>query len=234
MPQLIYAQDLCLLDLGDDENVFNPDWIREINTALDQVEAAPGPRALVTLARGKFWSNGLDLDWLAANTCGASTFLDSVHALLARVLTLPVISIIQGHAFAGGAMLALAHDYRVMRAGRGFFCLPEVDISLPFTPGMSALIRSRLSQRTAHTAMTTGHRYGGHDALNEGIVDLTAPQDEVVRVSAELAAPLAGKAGPTLAAIKMESYAQALSALAEPATIPAAAAASQSSDSARP
>ena len=50
-----------------------------------------------------------------------------VHRLFARVLAFPRITVaaINGHAFAGGGMLALAHDFRVMRSDRGYFCLPE-------------------------------------------------------------------------------------------------------------
>ena len=70
-------------------------------------------------------------------------YVSVVQHLLARVLALPVptVAAIQGHAFAAGAMLTLSHDARVMRADRGFWCLPEVDIHIPFTPGMSALIQ---------------------------------------------------------------------------------------------
>ena len=98
--------------------------------------------ALVTVANGKFYSNGLDLQWLSANGEKAQWYVDRVHGLFARVLTLPVptIAAINGHAFGAGAMLALAHDFRVMRTDRGFFCLPEVDIRIPFTPGMAALV----------------------------------------------------------------------------------------------
>ena len=46
---------------------------------------------------------------------------------------------------AGGCGLATAHDFRVMRADRGFWCLPEADIGIPFTRGMSALIQARLA-----------------------------------------------------------------------------------------
>jgi len=67
-------------------------------------------------------------------------------------------------------MWALAHDLRVMRADRGFFCLPEVDIDLSFGRGTSELIRSRLTPAVAHEAMTTARRYGGEQALAAGIV----------------------------------------------------------------
>ena len=81
---------------------------------------------------------------------------------------MPTIAALQGHTFAAGALLALANDVRIMREDRGFFCLPEVDISIPFAPGMSALIQSKLSPDTAQEAMLTGRRYGGVDALEAG------------------------------------------------------------------
>ncbi len=207
--------EVYLLDLGDTENRFHPDWLAEVQGHLGVVAAADGPRALVTTARGKFFSNGLDLDWLAGNGERLLSYIVEVHALLARVLALPVPSVaaIQGHAFAGGGLLALAHDFRVMRADRGFFCLPEVDINLPFSRGMSALVQARLGPHTAHEAMTTGRRYGGTDALSAGIVDAVAHEDDVISAALEMARPLAGKAGPTLATIKERMYPVALSAL---------------------
>ncbi len=58
MPNLTRDGDVFVLDLGADENRFNPTWVAGVNAALDEVEAAEGPRALVTTASGKFWSNG--------------------------------------------------------------------------------------------------------------------------------------------------------------------------------
>jgi Delta3-Delta2-enoyl-CoA isomerase len=223
MPYLDRDGEVFLLNLGDDENRFNPRWLDDIDRILDQVEAAPLPRALVTVAVGKFWSNGLDLAWMAGNADGIDGLLADVHALFARLLAFPAptVAAIGGHAFAAGAMLALAHDFRVMRVDRGFFCLPEIDIQLPFTPGMAALIRARLSPATAHEAMTTGRRYGGSDALVAGIVDAVAPEDEVVASALTLAGSLAAKDGPTLATIKSRMYPDALAALTSAATNPA-------------
>ncbi|MGW0904298.1 enoyl-CoA hydratase-related protein [Streptomyces sp. NPDC002853] len=215
MPTLDRQDDVFILDLGDGENRFHPDWLASVNAALDEVEKADGPRALVTAATGKFFSNGLDLDWLFAHADQHQDYVITVQALLARVLSLPVVTVaaLQGHTFAAGAMLSLAHDFRVMRADRGFWCLPEADINIPFTPGMSALIQARLTPQTAHEAMTTGRRYGGHDALAAALVDRAVDEGSVRRTAMELAQTLVGKAGPTLGTIKARMYAPALTAL---------------------
>lgn len=218
MPQLDRNGDVFVLDLGDDENRFSPDFVSAVTAALDEVAGAQGPRALVTTSTGKFWSNGLDLDWLGTHPEQAGAFVDDVHGLLARVLSLPVpaVAACQGHVFAAGAMLALAHDARVMRADRGYFCLPEVDIAIPFTPGMAALIQARLPQPVQHEAMTNGRRYGGEQAQRAGIVDDAVGHDAVLATALERAAELAGKAGPTLGTIKEGMYAEALRLLRTP------------------
>ncbi|MBB6120025.1 enoyl-CoA hydratase-related protein [Nocardiopsis algeriensis] len=217
MPTLDRHDDVFVLDLGNDENRFHPTWLTTVNTLLDEVEAAPGAKALVTTATGKFFSNGLDLEWLMANPDRRTDYAADVHRLLARTLALPLptVAAVQGHAFAAGAMLTLAHDFRVMRADRGFWCLPEVDINIPFTPGMSALIQARLTPQTAHEAMTTGRRYGGTDAHSAGIVDRAVPEEQVRPAALEIAQALTAKAGPTLGAIKTRMYTPALDTLAD-------------------
>ncbi len=174
MPSLDRQDNVFVLDLGDGENRFHPDWITAVGAALDEVEKAEGPRALVTAATGKFYSNGLDLDWLFAHADQHLDYVVSVHELFARMLSLPVITVaaLQGHTFAAGAMLSLAHDFRVMRADRGFWCLPEADINIPFTPGMAALIQSRLAPQSAHESMVTAlsliHRDRRHPRHHQG------------------------------------------------------------------
>ncbi len=215
MPHLDRDGDVFVLQLGEGENRFNRDFIDAVTSLVDEVEATPAPRALVTTAQGKIWSNGLDLEWMSRNVEAIAPLLESVHALYARLLGLgvPTVAALQGHAFAGGAMLALAHDFRVMRADRGWFCLPEVDINIPFTPGMSALVTARLPVNAAHEAMTTGRRYGASDALAAGIVAEALPEDAVLPRAVAIAAGLAAKDPRTLATIKERMYAAALAAL---------------------
>ncbi|OBK50931.1 enoyl-CoA hydratase-related protein [Mycobacterium kubicae] len=211
---LSYDEKIAVLDLGDDENRFSPEFLDDINAHLDEVEAS-GAHGLVTTAAGKFYTNGLDLDWLVAHGDQTQWYVGRVHRLLARMLTLPMptAAAVVGHAFGAGAMLAIAHDYRVMRADRGFFCFPEVDINIPFTDGMAALIQAKLTPQAAVASMTTGRRFGGNDAASAGIVDATAAEGAVTAAAVEVLRPLGSKNPGTLGAIKHTMFGPAVRTL---------------------
>ena len=200
---LTYEEKIAVLDLGDNENRFSPEFLDEIGARLDEV-VGTGAQGLVTTGGGKFYSNGLDLDWLMAHGDQTQWYVGRVQAMLARVLTLPVptAAAVVGHAFGAGAMLALAHDFRVMRADRGYFCFPEVDIRIPFTPGMAALIQAKLTPQAAVASMTTGRRFGGDDAASLGIVDSVADEGAVTAAAVDILRPLDGKDPGTLGAVK--------------------------------
>ena len=197
------------------ENRFSLDWLDEVNAALDRVQATTGPVALVTTGEGKFYSNGMDLDWLATVPEQAGDYLIAIYRVLGRVLSFPAITVaaVNGHAFGGGAQLAVAHDFAVMRADRGYWCMPEADLGLPLTPEYISLLRAKLPGRALHEALVTGRRYGGPDALAAGIVHQVASEDQVLAQAVKLAADLAGKDRRTLAEHKGLLYGEAIKAL---------------------
>ena len=197
------------------ENRFSMEWLDEVNAALDQVQAADGPAALVTTGDGKFYSNGMDLDWLATAPQRAGEYLTAIYHVLGRVLSLSAITVaaVNGHAFGGGAQLAVAHDFVVMRADRGYWCMPEADLGLALTAEYTSLLRAKLPSRTLQEAVVSGRRYGGPDALAVGIVHQVASEDQVVAQAVKLAAGLAGKDRRTLAEHKRLLYGEAIKAL---------------------
>jgi enoyl-CoA hydratase/carnithine racemase len=215
--------DVFVLQLRGGENRFAPPFLDAFEAALEQIERTPGPAALVTTGEGKFFSNGLDMATLAEagkqGPEGLASYIGRVHRLFARVLAFPRITVaaINGHAFAGGLMLALAHDLRVMRADRGFLCLPEIDLRLNLQPGMTALIQAKLRRQVAHEAIVTGRRYGAADALARGMVDELAEEAAVLPRALALAAELAGKDPATLAALKRNLHGATLRLLETPA-----------------
>lgn len=215
-----------VLAMRNGENRMNRAWLDAMNAALDEVEDDKEAAALVTVGEGKFFSNGLDLEWLLApDTEDMPRFVAEVERLLARVLSFPMLTVAacNGHTFAAGAMLALAHDFRVMRIDRGYFCLPEVDIKIPFTAGMDALIASRLNHTTAHEIMVTGRRYGGFDAMTKGIVHHAVGEAEVLTEAIAIAAEGGGKDRLVLRMIKERMYREAIDLLSNsPGTQPVA------------
>lgn len=185
--------DVFVLRMVDDDNRLHGDSVAEWHAALDEVETSTGPAALVTTGNGRFYSNGLALEQIVADGT-LPTVVADVLGLFARFLRLPVYSVaaINGHAFAAGAMLAMAHDARVMRADRGYWCLPEADMGVPLAPGMTALIKEKLPIATAHAAVVTAQRWGGAEAVAAGIVEEAVVEDQVLPKAIALAQARAG------------------------------------------
>ena len=215
MPSLERIDQVRVLDFGPGEHRINPEWIATLSAALDEVTAAEPPRGLVITASSKVFNLGLDLEWMASNPGGASGLVESMHQAFARLLELPLptVAAIQGHAFAGGALFSLAHDYSVMSEDRGWFCLPEIDGGIAFSPGLTDLVSARLAPQTAHEALTAGRRYSGPEVLEASIVDAVAPLDEVVPRAVEMASALAGKPAETYGTIKARLYRHVLASL---------------------
>jgi enoyl-CoA hydratase/carnithine racemase len=208
--------NVFVLRMRGGENRFNLDWLDGVNEALDRVEATEGACALVTTGDGKFYSNGMDLDWLATVPSRAGDYLRAIYRLLGRVLGFPAITVaaVNGHAFGAGALLTVAHDFAVMRADRGYWCMPEADLGLPLTAEYVSVLKAKLPGRTVQEALLTGRRYGGSEALAAGIVQQAAGEDEVLAEAVKIAAGLAGKDRGTLAEHKRLLYGDAIDTLA--------------------
>lgn len=214
MPSLRLIGTTAVLDLGADQNRQGVIWLQEVNDLLDEVLASPAT-SLVTTGTGKFYSNGLDVAEAEGPVELDPDYVRQLQAVYRRVLTLPMptTAAVNGHAFGGGALLAMAHDYRVMRTERGFFCFPEVNIGIAFTEGMAALVQSKLSAAQARDAMLTGRRFDGGQAAAAGLVDEAVPVDQLVERAVQLASAHVPAHPQTLGAVKEIMYADAASAL---------------------
>lgn len=214
MPSLRLIGATAVLDLGADQNRQGVIWLQEVNDLLDEVLASPAT-SLVTTGTGKFYSNGLDVAEAEGPVELDPDYVRQLQAVYRRVLTLPMptAAAVNGHAFGGGALLAMAHDYRVMRTERGFFCFPEVNIGIAFTEGMAALVQSKLSAAQARDAMLTGRRFDGGQAAAAGLVDEAVPVDQLVERAVQLASAHVPAHPQTLGAVKEIMYADAASAL---------------------
>ena len=196
------------------ENTFSAGFVAALAGALEEAADPGGP--LVLTGDGKFFCNGLDLEWLGAAAPGdAAQMFRDLHAVLARLLRFPgaVVAAINGHAFGAGAVLAAAADYRVQRSDRGYLCFPEVDLGLSMSDEFDVVLRAKLPGPAVLHGLLTGERFGGERARELGLVDATAPEAEVVPQAVALVRELVGKTPATVRAIKEQQHKAALAVL---------------------
>jgi len=218
--ELTRHDDVFVLRMDDGENRFNPGSITEIDAALDTVLATQDggetPCALVTTGTGKFFSNGIDLDWmLSGDVEDPMAFIGDMLTMWARMMSMPIptVAAVNGHAFAGGAMFSLAHDHVLMRADRGYWSVNEVLLRMRLAPGMQAILSGRLPAPTARRAILTAHRFDGPTALAAGIADAIYDDEALLPQAVELAQSLAPTAHPILGDLKEDLHADVLPAL---------------------
>ena len=198
--------DVFTLTMHAGENRWNTTFVRAFAGALNEVEASSGPAALVTAsASEKFFSNGLDLDWVqdpAAHPEGGDrqAFGKEFMALMGRIMTLPVPTVcaVNGHAFGAGFMSALCHDVRIMRADRGFMCANEMQLGMRIPEPELALFRHKMSLNVFFETVQLAKRWAAPAALEAGIVQQTVDMDELLaaaQAKAQELAPLGAHRG---------------------------------------
>src|ERR1700688_3226685 len=180
---------VAVLTWDEGENRINLDSLARLNALLDELDRVEGPLSVVLTGSGKFFCNGLDLERFADNR---DEFVATLHLLeqtIGRLLVFPAYTVaaINGHAFAGGALISCAFDYRVMREDRGYWCMNEVEVGLAVDERLWSILTNRLPRATAIVAATTSRRFSGPDALHYGIVETIASETDVLADAIKLA-----------------------------------------------
>lgn len=176
-------------------NALTPDLIAALSAAV----ASPSPevKALVLSGALGFFSGGLDIPHLV--TLDRDTIRRTWVALydLLRSLAaspLPIAAAITGHAPAGGCVLPLFCDLRVMAEGDYKIGVNEVAVGIPLPPVIHLALARQVGPRQAEQLNTTGILLPAAEAVRIGLVDETVPLDRVVsraieRLEALLALP---------------------------------------------
>lgn len=190
---------------GGKGNVFNAESLSEWTAAaLDEVESTRGNTSLVlTSDDPKFYSSGLDVAWLMTQS-DPMTFIRPLENFMLRLslLNMPVVTAINGHAYAGGAVLASTADFRYMRADRGRFCFFEVKVNLPFTHLLTEVIKLLHPHDALYELAITGDAWGGDQCAARGIVSAAVSADALMPHALDRACALSHLDRKTFTAIK--------------------------------
>ncbi len=126
--------------------------------------------------------------------------------IVANRYPMPTIALINGHAFAGGLMLAMHHDYRIFNPSRGFLCLNELDFGATLKPAMSSIFREKVASPMVYRSLVLeAKRFGAKQALEGGIVDGLGGMVEVMSLIKERKLIEKGKTG-VYGLMKWEMY----------------------------
>jgi enoyl-CoA hydratase/carnithine racemase len=197
MLELSRDGDIHIITMNNGPNLIDPEFVAAMHAMLDEVEAeSTGAAGLVLTGQDKFFNNGLNVEVIMSLE-GESmvSFGTGMSRLVGRLLIWPApcVAAVNGHAFAAGAVLALASDYRVMREDRGWICLSEVDAGVPIGAPMMNLVRAKLPAAAARDAVLAGKRFAADEAIAAGVADGKASQNDLLAEATKRASELAGK-----------------------------------------
>jgi enoyl-CoA hydratase/carnithine racemase len=206
-------EKVAVVTLNNGENRFNPSFLGSFLSVLDEIEKETDANAMiVTSSDEKIFCNGIDLDWLLPfvqkrDKETVISFLHTMMKLFKRILLypMPTVVAISGHAFAGGAIMSCAFDFRFMRSDRGYFCFPEVDLGIPFLPGMIALISKALPTYKFEEMQYTGARLTAEECEAHHIVLKACHRDDLMEAALSFAKSL-NKRREVIAEMKRRMY----------------------------
>ncbi|NUU23878.1 MAG: enoyl-CoA hydratase/isomerase family protein, partial [Streptomycetaceae bacterium] len=161
-------------------NALDVELCREIERTARELDAPDGPaRAVVLTGSGRAFSAGVDLKRIVdGGGAYVAAFLPALTGAFRSLFDLgkPVVAAVNGHAIAGGCVLAAACDHRVMASGPGTIGVPELRVGVPFPASALEIMRFALGPVGAHRAILDGANHGPEAALALGLVDeLTSP-----------------------------------------------------------
>jgi enoyl-CoA hydratase/carnithine racemase len=164
-------------------NALNAALVAELHEAFARLEGEGATRALILTGRGKFFSFGLDVPELYPLPPEAfARFLGDFTDLYTRVYGFPkpVLAAVNGHAIAGGCMLALACDRRLMVEERARIGLNEISFGSSVFAGSVEMLRALVGQARAEQLLISGAMHPAEAARELGLVDRVVPAEDLL------------------------------------------------------
>jgi enoyl-CoA hydratase/carnithine racemase len=172
-------------------NTLDMEMLQQLDREL---RAAESEDSVIITASGTIFSAGVDLfRLLDGGPAYVRDFLPLLVSVLMRIYDFPrpVVAAINGHAVAGGCLIACASDIRIMASGSGRIGLTELLVGVPFPSVPLEIVRAVMPQHVLRRIIYEGGTYLPEEALRIGLVDEVAHPDALMSRATEFAAKLA-------------------------------------------
>ena len=186
-------------------NAINGEVVEQLKGQLQSLEVDPEVRAIILTGSGKFFSFGFDIpEFLAFSKEQFKNYLHHFTGLYTQLFGYPkpVVAALNGHTIAGGCMLALACDQRVMVTGKARIALNEIGFGASLLAGATEMLRFAVGNSNATKILYSGALYSAEEALGLGLVDQVVPEPDLMDTARWRALEMGSKHPPAFAGIK--------------------------------
>jgi len=179
-------------------NALNQHFVEEMAGCFHRLAADADVNAVILTGDGPFFSFGFDIpEFLSYSRETFIEFVDRFTGLYTYLFTYPkpVIAALNGHAIAGGCMLALACDYRIMVSGKAKISLNEITFGSSVFAGSVAMLKFLVGGKNAQAILYDGTMYSAEAASHLGIIEQVSSADKLMEDARQVAGRLAANPG---------------------------------------
>src|SRR5262249_41114508 len=199
--ELTHQDGVAILRMADGKaNVMSLEFCRAMTARLEEVAASPAPAVIITGHR-RIFSAGVDLvRLLDGGVPYIREFLPALSAMLAAAFAFPkpLVAAINGHAIAGGCVIACAADRRLMAREAGRIGVTELLVGVPFPTAAMEVMRNAVAPQYFEEAIFTGATYAPPEALGRGLVNEIVEPEALLERAVAAAKALAALPAGTL------------------------------------
>jgi 3,2-trans-enoyl-CoA isomerase len=187
-------------------NALNELVVEELNSGLKSFENDPDIGGIIITAEGNFFSFGFDIpEFLSHSKQEFSDYLNKFTDLYTYIFSYPkpIVIALNGHTIAGGCMLALACDYRVMVTGKAKISLNEINFGSTVFAGCTEMLRFWAGNKNATNVLYSGKMFSAEEAQILGFVDEVTLENDLIERATKKALELSKKQLPAFTSIKL-------------------------------
>lgn len=189
-------------------NAINEAVVDEMDACFRGLAADPAVKAVILTGRGKFFTFGFDipefLNYPKEDFIRYLTKFTGLYTVL-FVFPKPLVAALNGHTIAGGCMISLACDWRIMVSGKSRIALNEIDFGASLFAGSVEMMRFQAGSANAEKAILSGRMYSPEEAFELGIVSEVVSDTDLEASARAKALEMASKDPAAFLSIKLLS-----------------------------